>query len=92
MGQKRGKCKKFQLFEGKLWVLTSYLCEMQIVSIFYNSSLFFTTCFYHFLFWRYLNSRMTSFSPDILLLFPYLNDLNCCEKYCYCHFKVFFAS
>ena len=42
--------------------------------------------------WRYLNLCMTSFSPDILLLFPYLNDLNCCEKYCYCHFKFFFAS
>ena len=36
----------------------------------------FTTCFYHFLFWRYLNSSMTSFLSDILLPFPNSNDLN----------------
>ena len=45
----------------------------------YFSSTFlvlFATCFYHFLFWRYLNSSMTSFSSDILLPFPNSNDLN----------------
>ena len=38
----------------------------------------FTVCFYHFLFWRYLNSTMTRFSSDILLPFPNSNDLNSC--------------
>ena len=36
----------------------------------------FTPCFYNFLFRRYLNSNMTSFSSDILLPFPNSNDLN----------------
>ena len=45
----------------------SVMSEMKTV-FFYNSSLvLFTACFYHFLFWRYLNSSMTSFSSDILL-------------------------
>ena len=35
----------------------------------------FTACFYHFLFWRYLNSSMTRFSSGILLPFPNLIDL-----------------
>ena len=39
----------------------------------------FTACFYHFLFWRYLNSSMTSFSSEILLPFPNSNHLNSCE-------------
>ena len=36
----------------------------------------FTPCFYNFLFRRYLNSNMTSFSSEILLPFPNSNDLN----------------
>ena len=35
----------------------------------------FTACLYHFLFWRYLNSSMVSFSSDILLPLPISNDL-----------------
>ena len=38
-----------------------------------------TACFYHILFWRYLNSSMTSFSSEILLSFPNSNDLNSCK-------------
>ena len=51
---------------------------MKIVSMFYNFFILalFTACFYHFLFWRYLNSSMTRFSSDILLPFPNSNDLN----------------
>ena len=50
--------------------------------MFYNLSLFyllFTACLYHFLFWRYLNSSMTSFLSDILLPFPNLNNLKSCR-------------
>ena len=36
----------------------------------------FAACFYHFLFWRYLNSSMTHFLSEILLLFPNLIDMN----------------
>ena len=36
----------------------------------------FTACFYLFLFWRNLNSSMTSFSSDILFPFPNSNGLN----------------
>ena len=75
MEQKFGKCWKSSIFEGKLQVFISYLSEMKIVSMFYNSSLF-----YHFLFWRYLNSSMTRFLSDILLPFPNSNDLNSHEK------------
>ena len=38
MERKRGKCWKSQIFEGKLWVVISYLSKMRIVSMFYNSS------------------------------------------------------
>ena len=38
----------------------------------------FTDCFYLFLFWRYLNSSMTSFLSDILLPFTNSNDFNSC--------------
>ena len=44
MEQKRGKCWKSPIFEGKLRVFISCLSKMRIVSMFYNSSLF-----YHFL-------------------------------------------
>ena len=40
MERKRGKCLKSSIFEGKLQVFISYLSEMKIVSMFYNSSLF----------------------------------------------------
>ena len=79
MEQKRGKCWKSPIFEGKLWVFISYLSEMKIVSMLYNSSLFYlflqlvSTIF---LLWRYLNSSMTRFLSDILLPFPNPNDLN----------------
>ena len=43
---------------------------------------FYEGCFYHFLFWRYLNSRMARFSSDILLPFPNLNNLNSGAKVC----------
>ena len=78
MGQKCDKCWKSPIFEGKLQVFISYLSEMKIVSMFYNFFILalFTACFYHFLFWRYLNSSMTRFSSDILLPFPNSNDLN----------------
>ena len=51
---------------------------MRTVSMFYNFFIIvlFTACFYHFLFWRYLNSSMTSFSSEILPSFPNSNDLN----------------
>ena len=77
MEQKHGKCWKLPIFEGKLQVFISYLSEMKIVSMFYNffiPALF--TCFYHFLFWIYLNSSMTWFSSDTLLPFPNSNGLN----------------
>ena len=41
-------------------------------------SILFTACFYHFLFWRYLNSSMTSFLSNILVPFPNLNNLSSC--------------
>ena len=44
MERKRGKCWKLPIFEGKLRVFISYLREIKIFSMFYNSSLF-----YHFL-------------------------------------------
>ena len=44
MEQKHGKCRKSPIFEGKLQVFISYLSKMRIVSMFYNSSLF-----WHFL-------------------------------------------
>ena len=52
--------------------------------MFCNSSLF--QCFlqfvyYHFLFWRYLNSSMINFLSDILLPFPNSNALNSCELF-----------
>ena len=51
--------------------------------MFYTSSItilvLYTACFYHFLFWGYLNSGMTGFSSDVLLRFPNLNNLNSCE-------------
>ena len=81
MERKCGKCWKLSIFEGKLQVFISYLSEMKIVSMFYNFFILvlFTACFYHFLFWKYLNSSMTRFSSDILLPFPNSNDLNSCE-------------
>ena len=64
----------------------SFYQFMKTVSMFYVFSLildstFFTACFYHFLFWRYLPLSMTSFSLDILLPLPILNDLNSREKH-----------
>ena len=50
--------------------------NQSVYSITLPCSRIFTACFYHFLFWRYLNSSMTSFSSDILLPFPNSNDLN----------------
>ena len=78
MEWKRGKCWKLLIFEGKLQGFFSYLSEMETVSMFYNFLILvlFTAYFYHFMLWRYLNSSMTSFSSDILLLFPNSNDLN----------------
>ena len=82
MEWKCGKCWKSTIFEGKLQVFISYLSEMKTVSMYYNSFLFpyflqllqlVTTIF---LFWRYLNSSMTSFWSDILPPFPNSNDLN----------------
>ena len=79
MEWKCGKCLKSTIFEGKLQVFISYLSEMKMVSMYYNSFLFqyflqlVTTIF---LFWRYLNSSMTSFWSDILPPFPNSNDLN----------------
>ena len=57
MEWKCGKCLKSTIFEGKLQVFISYLSEMKMVSMYYNSFLFqyflqlVTTIF---LFWRYL--------------------------------------
>ena len=77
MERKCGKCWRLQIFEGKLRVFISYLSEVKTarsITLLYSST--FTACFYHFLFWRYLNSSMTRFSSDILLPFPNSNDLN----------------
>ena len=66
-------------FEKGNCVFFSYLSEMKTVSMFYNSSLFYYFLYFVstiFLFWRYLNSNMTSFLSDTLLPFPNLNDLN----------------
>ena len=70
---------KLQLFEGQLWFFISYLSEMKIVNMSYNSSLL--KYFSHhvsiiFLLWRYLTSSTTGFSSDIVLPFPNFNDLN----------------
>ena len=73
--QKRSKCWKLSIFEGKFWVFFSYLSDENSQYTLPYSSLF-TACFHHFLFWRYLNSSMTSFSSDIMLPFPNLNDLS----------------
>ena len=40
MEWKCGKCWKSPIFEGKLWVFSSYLSKMRIISMLYNSSLF----------------------------------------------------
>ena len=80
MEGKRGKSWKSPIFEGNLQVFISHLSEMKIISMFYNFFIpaLFTACFYHFLFWRYLNSCMTRISWDILLPFLNSNDLNSC--------------
>ena len=36
MEQKHGKCRKLQLFEGKLQVFISYMGKMKTISMFYN--------------------------------------------------------
>ena len=81
MERKHGKCWTSPVFEGKLWVFISYLSEIKTISMFYNFLVLvlFTACFYHFLYWRFLNSSMTSFSSDILLPFLNSNDLNCLD-------------
>ena len=83
MERKHGKCWKLPIFDGKFWrkVFISYISEWNENSMFYNSFLLlvlFTDCLYHFLFWRYLNSSMVSFSSDHLLPFPNSNDLSSC--------------
>ena len=57
-------------------------CEITPVC-FYNSFILalFTACFYLFLFWRYLNSSMTTFLSDIVLPFPNSNNLNSREQH-----------
>ena len=61
----KGNCKFFSV----IWVKWKQsVCSIILV---YSS-----TCFCHFLFWRYLNSSMKSFLLDILLSFPNSNDLN----------------
>ena len=40
MEQKRSKCQKSPISEGKFGVFISYMREMKIASMFYNSSLF----------------------------------------------------
>ena len=66
--------------------LISYLSQIETASRFYNSSLFYyflqlvSTIF---LFWRYLNSSVTGFSPEILLPFPNSYDLNSCVFCCW---------
>ena len=86
MEQKCGKCWKLPIFEGKLQVFISYLSEMKIVSMFYNFFILvlFTACFYHFLFWKYLNSSMRRFSiwtaVSFQQLFPKGEDLPSRER------------
>ena len=53
--------------------------SLYVLYLFFILALF-TACFYHFLFWRYLNSNMTRFSSDILLPFSNSNDLNSREE------------
>ena len=72
------KCDKYwksPIFEGKLQVFISWV-KWKHVQYFFFILILFTVCFNHFLFWRYLNSSMTSFSSDRLLSFPNSNDLN----------------
>ena len=60
-------------FLSVIWVInesSQYTLELFLIL------LPFIACFYHFLFWRYLNSSITSFSSYILLPFPNSNDLN----------------
>ena len=86
MERKCGKCWKLSIFEGKLQVFISYLSEMKIVSMFYNFFILvlFTACFYHFLFWKYLNSSMRRFSiwtaVSFQQLFPKGEDLPSRER------------
>ena len=78
-GISRSKVKKWKIPEGfqksislAPWpppLLFGFFLEYPILVIF-------TACSYHFLFWRYLNSSMKSFLPEILLRFPNLNNLN----------------
>ena len=88
-----GKCWKLPIFEGKFqvcfcfcfFVFFSYLSEMKTVCKLYNFSLlqhFLQIVSTIFLFWRYLNSSMTSFLSDILLPFPNSNNLNSCVHRC----------
>ena len=53
---------------GKCW-------KLPIFELFFILALF-TTCFYQFLFWKYLNFSMTRLLSDILFPFPNSNDLN----------------
>ena len=69
-------------FEGK-FLSVIYLSEMKTAcsitpSFFWCFFSHITDCLYHFLFWRYLNSSMVSFSSDHLLPFPNSNDLSSC--------------
>ena len=52
--------------------------KQSVCSITIPGSRTFYSLFIPFLFWRYLNSSMVSFSSDILLPFPNSNDLNSC--------------
>ena len=77
MERKRGKCSKLQIFECKLWFFVGYLSEMKTVIFLLAIFLYFLQLVSPiYLFWRYLNSNLTSFPSDILLPFPSLNDLN----------------
>ena len=54
---KRGRCWKSPIFEGKLWVFIEWNENNENEKLFFILA-FFTACFYHFLFWGYLNSSM----------------------------------
>ena len=62
MERKPGKCWKLQLFEAQFQVfirLSKWNENSQYVLLLFFILALFATCFYHFLFWRYLNSSMT---------------------------------
>ena len=60
----KGNCKFLSV------ILLQSVCSIAL--LYYSAFLFF---FYHFLFWRYLNSSITGFLSEILLPFPNSNGL-----------------